>query len=237
MASFVRMAAFAAFALFASPPAPAAGATAGGLVDELARAAPNADRKVLQLAANAVTCVRARDPANTPRTLSVIDYSKPSTQRRLWVFDLSAATLLFEEWVAHGRNSGGNLAERFSNDAGSLMSSVGVFVTEGTYTGHNGYSLRLRGLDAGFNDHAFERAIVMHGADYVSEGVIKGQGRLGRSLGCPAVRREVAMPLIDTIRDGSLVFAYFPLAEWLRSSSYVGGCTTGGAATGAAAAP
>ncbi len=233
MASFISLAARAALVLLVS--APAAAETAGDLATRLARAAPNADREVLQLAANAVTCVRARDPASAPRTLSVIDYSKPSTQRRLWVFDLSPATLLFEEWVAHGRNSGGNLAERFSNEAGSLMSSVGVFLTAGTYTGHNGYSLRLRGLDAGFNDHAIERAIVMHGADYVSEGVIKGQGRLGRSLGCPAVRREVAAPLIDTIRDGSLVFAYFPLAEWLRSSSYLGGCTA--AAAGIATAP
>lgn len=233
MASFISLAARAALVLLVS--APAAAETAGDLATRLARAAPNADREVLQLAANAVTCVRARDPASAPRTLSVIDYSKPSTQRRLWVFDLSPATLLFEEWVAHGRNSGGNLAERFSNEAGSLMSSVGVFLTAGTYTGHNGYSLRLRGLDAGFNDHAIERAIVMHGADYVSEGVIKGQGRLGRSLGCPAVRREVAAPLIDTIRDGSLVFAYFPLAEWLRSSPYLGGCTA--AAAGIATAP
>lgn len=235
MASFISLAARAALVLFAAPPALAAAEAAGDLANRLALAAPNADRGVLQLAANAVACVRARDPASAPRTLSVIDYSRPSTQRRLWVFDLSPATLLFEEWVAHGRNSGGNLAERFSNEAGSLMSSVGVFLTAGTYTGHNGYSLRLRGLDAGFNDKAIERAIVMHGADYVSEGVIRGQGRLGRSLGCPAVRREVAAPLINTIRDGSLVFAYFPLAEWLHGSSYLGGCTAAG--SGAATAP
>lgn len=217
-------------ALLAAAPTPAANFSADALASDLARAAPNADREVLGLAARALACVRAREPATSPKTLSVIDYSKPSTERRLWVFDLSLGTLLFEEWVAHGRNSGDNFAQRFSNDAGSLMSSVGLFVTQDTYTGHNGYSLRLRGLDAGFNDRALERAIVMHGADYVSERVILGQGRLGRSFGCPAVRREIAPALINTIRDGSLVFAYFPVTQWLNRSPFVGGCVSSASA-------
>jgi hypothetical protein len=221
------LAALAAFALMSGD--------GGELADRLARAAPQADPRVLQLASQAVACARIKDPASRPRTLSVIDYTRPSTQRRLWVFDLEPGKLLFEEWVAHGRNSGGDLAEHFSNETGSLMSSVGLFQTGDAYRGHNGYSLRLRGLDAGFNDNAIGRAIVMHGADYVSEAIARDQGRLGRSLGCPAVRREVALPLIDAIRDGSLVFAYFPLADWLQHSPYLGGCGAAGSATAAAA--
>ena len=122
----------------------------------------------------------------------MIDYSLPSTQPRLWVFDVARGRLLYQELVAHGRNTGEQLAERFSNVEGSKMSSLGLFQTAETYYGSNGYSLRLRGLDAGFNDNALARAIVMHGAPYVSEAIAERLGRLGRSWGCPAVRQEVA---------------------------------------------
>lgn len=204
------------------------------LVDRLARAAPALDRKVLALAARAMSCA-IHAPAAVPSTLSVIDYSRPSTQPRLWVFDLIGQRLLFEEWVAHGRNTGENQATRFSNQAGSYMSSLGAFQTEEAYVGHNGYSLRLRGLEPGINDNARERAIVIHGAPYVSADLIRSQGRLGRSLGCPAVRTAVAKPLIDTIRGGSFVFAYYPDQDWLeRSSLLSGNC---GGATAAAGAP
>ena len=152
------------------------------------------------------------------RRLSVIDYSRPSTQPRLWVFDLEKARLLFEERVAHGRNTGENLATRFSNATGSYMSSLGAFVTQEAYRGSNGYSLRLQGLEPGFNDKARERAIVIHGAPYVSDALVRSQGRLGRSLGCPAVSTAVARPLIDSIRGGSFVFAYYPDPAWLKQS-------------------
>lgn len=156
---------------------------------------------------------------------SVIDYSRPSTERRLWVFDLERQRLLFQEWVAHGRNTGNNLAAKFSNDDGSFQSSLGAFTAQESYTGHNGYSLRLKGLEPGFNDHARDRAIVIHGAPYVSEAVIRSQGRLGRSLGCPAVRPAVAKQLIDTLREGAFVFAYYPDRAWLRQSRLLsGGC-------------
>ncbi|MCD9006256.1 murein L,D-transpeptidase catalytic domain family protein [Luteimonas sp. XNQY3] len=194
------------------------------LLDTLARSAPRLDRKVLQLATRALACAM-RQPHARPATLSVIDYSLPSTQPRLWVFDLARNTLLFEEWVAHGRNTGENLATRFSNREGSFMSSLGVFLTQETYHGQNGYSLRLQGLEPGFNDRARERAIVIHGAPYVNPLAATGQGRLGRSLGCPAVRPAIARQLIDTIRDGSLVFAYYPDADWLRQSQLLdAGC-------------
>lgn len=189
------------------------------LVDALARTAPRLDRKVLALATRAMSCsIRHSGTPQANATLSVIDYSRPSTEPRLWVFDLARHRLLFEEWVAHGRNTGENLAAKFSNVEGSNMSSLGAFETEESYVGHNGYSLRLRGLEAGFNDQARERAIVIHGAPYVSEDLIRSQGRLGRSLGCPAVRTAIAKPLIDAIRQGSFVFAYYPDKAWLSHS-------------------
>ena len=196
------------------------------LAAALTHAAPAADPHVIDLATHALACARTSGYVTDTHTLSVIDYSRPSTERRLWVFDLDHRNLLFKEWVAHGRNTGANLATHFSNAPGSLMSSIGAFVTGNTYSGHNGYSLRLRGLDAGFNDNALERAIVMHGAPYVSSGIIHSQGRLGRSFGCPAVRPTVARQLIDAIRDGSFVFAYYPDRNWLTHSNFLGGCDT-----------
>ncbi|HYG07398.1 MAG TPA: murein L,D-transpeptidase catalytic domain family protein, partial [Stenotrophomonas sp.] len=172
----------------ADSPAPAAAVAGTGLIDVLARQAPTLDRQVLGLAAEALQCARQRQQVGTDALLSVIDYSRPSTERRLWVFDVARQRLLFQEWVAHGRNSGENMAAHFSNSDGSFMSSLGAFTAQETYTGHNGYSLRLQGLEPGFNDKARARAIVIHGAPYVSEALIHSQGRLGRSLGCPAVR-------------------------------------------------
>lgn len=208
-------------------PAPAPVALAEGpplRVEQLAQAAPAADRNVLALAARAVACaLQRREPGLDPRRLGVIDYSRPSTEPRLWVFDLDRQTLLFEEWVAHGRNSGDNLTRSFSNREGSYMSSLGAFVAQETYNGGNGYSLRLRGLEPGFNDRARERAIVIHGAPYVNPVAARMQGRLGRSLGCPAVRPAVARPLIDSLRGGTLVFAYYPDPEWLRHSQLLEG--------------
>ena len=203
------------------------------LADALARAAPAADSRVVALATRALACAKSSGLAADTRTLSLIDYSLPSTQPRLWVFDIERKSVLFEEWVAHGRNSGDDRPTHFSNAAGSLMSSLGSFVTEDTYLGHNGYSLRLRGLDAGFNDHASDRAIVMHGASYVSADLIRSQQRLGRSFGCPAVRTAIAHQLIDAIRDGSFVFAYYPDRDWLAHSYFLGNCAGGAAAASA----
>ncbi|SEI95013.1 L,D-transpeptidase catalytic domain [Frateuria terrea] len=192
------------------------------LAQALSRAAPAANPKVLALATRALACVQRSMPA---QTLSVIDYSLPSTTPRLWVFGLGPHPhLLFHELVAHGRNSGDNLADRFSNQPGSLMSSLGTFVTDGTYTGHNGYSLRLKGIDGNFNDQAESRAIVIHGAHYVSEAFARSQGRLGRSWGCPAVRAGVAHKLIDAIAAHSVVFAYYPDPRWLQGSRVLGDC-------------
>jgi hypothetical protein len=128
------------------------------------------------------------------------------------------ATLVFEELVAHGSESGDNFAPSFSNAPDSHQTSLGLFVTDEPYVGKNGYSLRMDGLDAGINDRARERAIVIHGADYVSDAFAKAQGRLGRSWGCPAVRGVIAKSLIDRVRGGGLVFAYYPDPQFLADS-------------------
>src|SRR5262245_29871654 len=202
------------------------------LADLLAHAAPTADPSVLTLAARAADCARRHGPANQVDRLAVIDYSRPSDQPRLWVFDLDRGRLLFEELVAHGRGTGERLAEHFSNVEGSHMSSLGLFRAAEPYDGANGYSLRLHGLEPGYNDRAFERAIVMHGAPYVSSDLIRKQGRLGRSFGCPAVRLGVARRMIDTLKDGALLFAYYPDREWLTGSQYLK-CSAAPSATAA----
>jgi L,D-transpeptidase catalytic domain len=187
--------------------------------------AESLDGGVLRLALNAASCARDAGVVKDDRLLTVIDYSKASTEPRLWVLDLERERVLFEELVAHGRGSGENFASRFSNLDGSYQTSLGLFRTADTYVGANGYSLRLDGLEAGVNDRARERAIVMHGAPYVSEANVRTVGRLGRSHGCPALRPGVARTVIDTIKQGSLVFAYYPDQQWLKGSRFLNGCS------------
>jgi len=191
---------------------------AGPLVDELIRAAPDASADAVRLALAATECAVAHGQPPAER-LAVIDYSRASTVPRLWVFDLAESRLLYREWVAHGRNSGNNYASAFSNAPESHESSLGLFRTLDTYEGHNGYSLRLDGLEPGFNDRALERAIVMHGAQYVNPETATTLGRLGRSFGCPALRPAVTKPLLDTLKNGQYVFSYYPDANWLAAST------------------
>ena len=183
----------------------------------------NAD--VFEMALGATRCAVLWGDVTPPSTLTVIDYSKPSTEKRLWVFDVQTHELLYEELVAHGEGSGGNLATRFSNDEGTHRSSIGLFSTDETYMGSNGYSLRLNGLDVGYNDRARDRAIVMHGAPYVDEEAARKQGRLGRSWGCPALRPAVAREVIDRVKGSGILFAYYPDRDWFEASKYLGNCT------------
>jgi hypothetical protein len=183
------------------------------------------DAAVLKLALKASRCAARSGDVEDPATLTIIDYSRPSVQPRLWVLDLDTRELLYEELVAHGQSSGGNLATKFSNAPESHQTSLGLFVTDAAYVGRNGYSLRLDGLDRGFNDRARARAIVLHGAPYVNTSITRSLGRLGRSHGCPAVREAVARELIDRVKGGSLVFSYYPDAEWLKTSKYLGTCS------------
>lgn len=192
------------------------------LLQRLVKAAPKADPEVLALALEARTCAGRTGTGAEATRLAVIDYSKPSTERRLWVFDLRNANLLYDEYVAHGRGSGENMATSFSNTDGSHQTSLGLFTTAETYMGGNGYSLRMDGHEPGWNDNARNRLIVMHGAPYVNPLQARVQGRLGRSYGCPAVRPEVAKPMIDTLKQGQLVFAYAKNDKWLKGSRFLG---------------
>jgi hypothetical protein len=150
--------------------------------------------------------------------LAVIDYTKPSSEPRFWVFDLTHPRVLFHELAAHGRNSGDRMAVKFSNAPDSEMSSIGVLLTGDTYMGKHGLSLRLEGLEKGINDNCELRDIVIHAAQYVSESMIRAKGRIGRSWGCPAVRPEISRSLIETLRGGAVVLAYYPDPVWMRTS-------------------
>lgn len=184
----------------------------------LAASAPDADPHVLGLGLQAMRCAQSRGVAPDARRLAVIDYRLPSRRHRLWVFDVETGQLLFREPVAHGKGSGEDRPTRFSNVHGSHQSSLGLFLTGPTYQGENGYSMRMEGLEPGFNDQAMARAIVMHGAPYVDLEAAEAQGRLGRSWGCPALRPEVAQPLIDELKQEQFLFAYYPDPDWLRDS-------------------
>ena len=195
---------------------PSAESRPRGALERIARLAPDLDPGVLALALEARACALRNREVDDEARLAVIDYSRPSTEKRLWVFDIANESVLFHEHVAHGSGTGDNLAQRFSNEEGSHATSLGLFRTAETYQGGNGYSLRMDGLDPGFNDHARSRAIVMHGAWYVNPELIRSQGRLGRSQGCPALREQVAKVVIDTLKQRQLLFAYADDAAFLQ---------------------
>lgn len=211
----------------AEAPAPtkAAPAKAEPTKAALAKVAGTIDPNVLKLAMQATACATQQGVVERPPTLTVIDYSRPSTKPRLWVLDLATGKVLFEELVAHGQGSGDDIATKFSDLPDSHQSSLGLFLTEETYTGKHGYSLRLQGLENGVNSRARERAIVVHAAEYVSAATVSALGRLGRSWGCPALGKDVARRVIDTIKAGSLIFSYYPDKTWLSGSKFLsGGC-------------
>ncbi len=160
-------------------------------------------------------------PRQNKDIITIIDFSLPSTDKRMYVIDLKNKKLLFHTIVSHGRNSGEKYATSFSNRHGSFQSSLGFYVTEGTYSGGNGYSLVINGQEKGINDQAKARAVVIHGADYCSTSFIKTTGRLGRSYGCPALPRELTKPIINTIRNGTGLFIYADNAEYMANSTIV----------------
>jgi hypothetical protein len=203
----------------APPPPPAYSPTQFAALLKLA---PKLAPQALEAALTALKRLLASGAKVRSDVITVIDYTKPSTEHRLWVFDLAHTRLLFDELAAHGRNSGDNQALRFSNAPDSLMTSLGVFLTGDTYIGKHGLSLRLEGLEKGFNDNSMARAIVLHAADYVSDAIANATGRIGRSWGCPAVRPEISRPLIQTLQGRSLVLAYYPDSAWMRNSKLAG---------------
>ena len=206
----------------AIPSRPAVGAT----IDLQAAAAAGVSIDALHTALHAIQCGVHSGDLKAPPTLTLIDYSKPPVEPRFFVFDLGTGRLLFKELVAHGKGTGENLATAFSDDMNSHQSSLGLFVTGDVYVGSNGYSLRLDGMEPGFNGHARERAIVIHGAPYVNSALSASQGRIGRSWGCPALREAVAHDVIDTIRGGGVVYSYYPDQRWLTTSKFLNGCTS-----------
>jgi hypothetical protein len=150
--------------------------------------------------------------------LSIVDFSLPSSKKRLFIIDVTLGKLLFNTFVSHGRNSGQEMATEFSNDVNSFKSSLGFYVTGSTYSGEHGFSLRLDGKEEGINDNAYDRSIVMHAANYVNEKVIKKKGFIGRSLGCPAVPPSLHKAIINTIKDGSCLFLYSPDSFYISHS-------------------
>jgi hypothetical protein len=162
--------------------------------------------------------LRSQGKLNNDNVLSIVDFTLPSTQKRLFVIDLENFKLLFNTYVAHGRNSGKEYANHFSNSPESHMSSLGFYVTLNTYYGDNGFSLRLEGEEKGINDNAESRAIVIHPADYVSEKTVESLGYLGRSFGCPALPQKLATPIIKTIKDGSCFFVYSNNQKYIARS-------------------
>jgi hypothetical protein len=153
--------------------------------------------------------------------LTVCDFSQPSDSKRLYVIDVRNFKVLLNTYVAHGKNSGEIYAEKFSNRPQSLQSSLGFYVTKNTYFGKHGLSLRLGGLDKGYNDKAESRAIVVHGASYIGDEWLGG--RMGRSFGCPAVPKAISSKVINLIKNGTCLFIYHPLKSYLHGSKILNG--------------
>jgi hypothetical protein len=153
--------------------------------------------------------------------ISIIDFSLPSSKKRMFVIDLNDLHVLYNTYVAHGVNSGREYANQFSNKPESNKSSLGFYETKNTYLGGNGYSLRIEGLEKGINDNAGKRDIVIHGADYVNESLIRAQGYIGRSWGCPALPEKLHKPIIDKIKNGTCLFIYSTQSSYLKKSKII----------------
>lgn len=177
-------------------------------------------RDVFNLAIKGLRKLETIGQLHNPNILTIADYSQSSNKKRLYVIDLKNRKLLFNTYVAHGRNTGDEFAKSFSNESGSFKSSLGFFVTEKPIIGpHTGYSLMIDGVEKGVNDNACKREIIIHAANYATESFIKKNGRLGRSLGCPVLPPDLNRPIIDTIKEGTCLFIYNPDHKYLCSSS------------------
>jgi hypothetical protein len=179
------------------------------------------DFSVFRLAMIGYYGLKQEQALNAKELITIIDFSRPSTEKRLFTIDLKNKRLKFHSYVAHGRNTGQNIATDFSNVPHSNQSSLGFYVTAETYVGSKGYSLRLDGVEAAFNSNIRSRAVVVHGADYVTKSWIQRYGRLGRSEGCPALPPAISRQVIDAIKDGTAIFTYYPDSAYLRSSKYL----------------
>lgn len=180
--------------------------------------APSQD--VINVVDRVLSCAKKKEVTHN-NILTIIDYSLPSTEKRLWVLDLQNEKLLYHTYVSHGIKSGSLDAEFFSNKPNSKTTSLGVYLTENSYEGRYGLAVKLQGLENGFNNNAYERFLVIHPAWYVTEDFINKYGRLGRSWGCPAIPYDLVEPIINTIKENSLLVVYYPSEKWLKKSKFL----------------
>ena len=179
------------------------------------------NENLLEMAVNGYHKLVNNNKLEKGKPLTIVDFSLPSTEKRMWIIDVESGIILHNSVVSHGRNSGNLMAEKFSNIDSSYMSSLGFYVTGETYFGKHGYSLRLDGIEKGFNDKARDRAIVIHGADYANEDFITTTGRLGRSLGCPALPVDTSKVIIDLIKDKTCLFIFGKDDDYISKSELI----------------
>jgi hypothetical protein len=191
------------------------------LFEELNLGKQGLARRAFEYALVGYNYLKSKQKLRNPHLLSIVDFTLPSSKKRLFVLDLKNRKTLYVTYVAHGRNSGVDKALYFSNEPESFKSSVGFYTTLGTYQGKHGYSLRMEGNEKGFNDKANERDIVMHSADYVDDNWIKSQGYIGRSLGCPALSPKIYKAIIDKIKNGSCFFVYGHDSRYITESKFL----------------
>lgn len=192
-----------------------------GLYDRIGLASYNLDYKIFRLGLIGYYSLDGEGRLNDKDLVTIIDFSKPSTEKRFYTIDLAKRKVKYHTYVAHGRNTGENVAREFSNIPHSNQSSLGFYVTGETYVGSKGYSLRLDGMDKSFNDKIRSRAVVIHAAPYATESWIRKYGRLGRSQGCPALPPDLSRDVIDTIKGKTAIFTYFPDKQYLKASKYL----------------
>lgn len=205
-----------------TPEQPAVISTAmTNVYDSLNLAFKGLSRQAFDYAVQGLSYIKQIGKLTNENIISIVDFSKPSSQKRLFIIDLKNYRLLFNTHVAHGANSGKEYASQFSNKPESYMSSLGFYKTAETYIGKHGYSLHLQGLERGINDNAYMRDIVIHGADYVNEQYARLQGYIGRSWGCPAVSEKLSKPIIDKIKNGTCLFIYSTNKNYLAQSKII----------------
>jgi hypothetical protein len=198
-------------------------ATATIMYEEMDLADSGLSRKAFQYAFTGYYKMKKKGLLRRTHILTICDFSQSSSVERMYVIDVRTRRVLYRTFVAHGINSGEEYATSFSNKMESCKSSLGFYVTTGVYTGANGLSLRINGVDKGFNDNALKRAIVIHGAGYVSKRILKKYGVMGTTFGCPAIPTEMTTQIIPVVKNGSCFFIYYPSTKYLSRSTIING--------------
>lgn len=197
------------------------GSAVSKLYDSLSLKRSGLSKEAFDYAVKGYEYLKAKGKIGNSNVLTIADFSKSSAHKRLFILDVKNYKVLFNTYVSHGQGSGAAMATQFSNTPESHQSSLGFYTTTDTYIGKHGLSLHLQGMENGINDKALERAIVMHGAAYVSEGFVQARGYLGRSHGCPAVPEHLTKPIIEKIKNGSCLFIYSENNKYLNSSRII----------------